>query len=344
MSQLERIYQIDRMLRGRRPPSRDDILSALEVSPATFKRDLEYMRSRLRAPIVWDRETNTYRYDTNGDDSNAYSLPGLWFTADEIHSLLLMNEILEQLHTGLLRDQLQPFAKRLREILAHSPLKPADLRQRFRILHAGIRPVVPEHFRTVSQATLARRRLWIEYHTRSRDAATRRDTSPQRLIYYRDNWYLQAWCHLRNDLRIFALDSMKRVVVGRDRAREVPAEQLDAQVCEAYGIFAGPPRHVAVLRFSPIAARWVAHEKWHPDQERILHEDGSLTLKVPYSESREILMDVLRHGPDVEVISPEPLRREVIEMLKRAAARYEEAPKKAPVRVPVSAKGKAATV
>ncbi len=344
MSQLERIYRIDQMLRRRKPPSRDEILEALEVSRATFKRDLEYMRSRLGAPIEWDPERRGYYYDSDGDDANSYSLPGLWFTADEIHSLLLMHEILEQLHAGLLREQLQPFAKRLRELLAHSPIKPQDLRRRFRILHAGIRPVVPEHFRVVSQATLARRRLWIEYHTRSRNAPTQRETSPQRLVYYRDNWYLQAWCHLRDDLRVFSLDSMKKVVICKEAAREVPVGDLDAQLCEAYGIFAGPPRHVAVLRFSPEAARWVAHEKWHPDQERILHEDGSLTLKVPYSESREILMDVLRHGPDVEVISPEPLRREVIEMLRRAAARYEAAPKKAPVRVPVSTKGKAATV
>ncbi len=344
MGQLERIYKIDQMLRRRRPPSREEIMAELEISQATFKRDIEYMRSRLGAPIEWDRERNGYYYDVDGDESNAYSLPGLWFTADEIHSLLLMNEILEQLHAGLLRDQLQPFAKRLRELLAHSPLKPEDLRRRFRILHAGVRPVVPEHFRTVSQATLARRRLWIEYHTRSRNAPTEREVSPQRLIYYRDNWYLQAWCHLREDLRIFALDSMRRVTVGRNRASEVPVGQLDTQVCEAYGIFAGPPRHVAELRFSPEAARWVAHEKWHPDQERIVHDDGSVTLKVPYSESREILMDVLRHGPDVEVISPDSLRREVIDTLAQAAARYAVAPKKAPVRVPASAKGKAATV
>ena len=209
MSQLERVYKIDRLLRRRRPPSRQDLVEALEVSPATLKRDLEFMRSRLHAPIEWDREAAGYRYGPSGPDDPEYTLPGLWFTGDEIRALLLMDEVLDQLHAGLLQEHLRPLEIRLKELLAAMPAPVKDIRSRFRILHAGVRSVEPDCFQTVSSATLARRRLFLHYYTRSRDAETERTVSPQRLIYYRSNWYLEAWCHLSNGLRSFALDSVR---------------------------------------------------------------------------------------------------------------------------------------
>ncbi|MCS6953023.1 MAG: WYL domain-containing protein [Bryobacterales bacterium] len=331
MSQIERIYKIDRLLRRRKPPSRQELLDALEVSPATLKRDLEFMRSRLNAPIEWDREARGYRYGNPSPDAPEYSLPGLWFTAAELSALLLMHEILEELHAGLLRDYLAPLENRVRELLERMPAPVQEVRRRFRILHAGVRPVEPEWFQLVSQATLARRKLWMNYYSRARDAVGERVVSPQRLISYRSNWYLQAWCHERRALRSFALDSIRQAKILAEPAIEVAQETLDASLGVGYGIFAGPATEKALLRFSPQAARWVSRELWHPDQRQSRMPDGTLLLEVPYSSDREILMDVLRHGPDVQVLAPDSLRRAVAMALERASALY-RAPRRMPAR------------
>lgn len=331
MSQIERVYKIDRLLRRRKPPSRQELLDALEVSPATLKRDLEFMRSRLNAPIEWDRQARGYRYGSPSPDAPEYCLPGLWFTAAELSALLLMHEILEELHTGLLREHLAPLEKRVRELLQRMPAPVPEVRRRFRILHAGTRPVEPEWFQLVSQATLARRRLWMNYYSRSRNAVGERVVSPQRLISYRSNWYLQAWCHERRALRSFALDSIRQARMLVEPAIEVAEETLDSSLGVGYGIFAGPATEKAILRFSPEAARWVGRELWHPDQRQSVLPDGALLLEVPYSKDREILMDILRHGPDVEVLAPDSLRRAVAAALDRASALY-RAPRRMPVR------------
>ena len=73
MDRLERFYKIDALLQERTVVPRDDFLRELEVSLATFKRDLEYMRDRFRAPVVWDADLRGYsmEYTYLGDKNNA---------------------------------------------------------------------------------------------------------------------------------------------------------------------------------------------------------------------------------------------------------------------------------
>jgi len=78
----------------------------------------------------------------------------------------------------------------------------------------------------------------------------------------------------------------------------------------------------ATLKFTPEAARWVSAQSWHPKQRTRVEKDGSFVLEVPYAEDRELVMEILKYGPDVEVISPEPLRKRIAEAAKAAAARY----------------------
>ncbi len=331
MSQLERIYKIDRLLRRRKPPSRQELVEALEVSPATLKRDLEFMRSRLHAPVEWDRAAGGYCYGSPSPGGPEYALPGLWFTGDEIRALLLMDEVLDQLHAGLLHEHLRPLEQRLKDLLGKMPAPVRDIRRRFRILQAGVRSVEPECFQTVSSATLARRKLFLRYYSRSRDAETERTVSPQRLIYYRSNWYLEAWCHSSDELRSFALDSIRESRVLNRPAREVDENLLDGHIGLGYGIFAGPPTETAVLRFAPEAARWVAMEMWHSRQVQRMAADGSLVLEVPYSQQHEILKEVLRRGPNVEVLAPDSLREAASTLLSQALALYQPA-KRPPAR------------
>jgi proteasome accessory factor C len=46
-------------------------------------------------------------------------------------------------------------------------------------------------------------------------------------------------------------------------------------------------------------------------------------LRLPYADPRELVMDILKYGPDVEVIEPEGLRQMLQERLKMALAQYE---------------------
>ena len=134
MSQFERVYKIDRLLRNRIPPSKQKLLAALDVSEPTLKRDLEYMRSRLGAPITWDRQTGGYGYAA---DQPEFTIPGLWFSADEIHALLLIIHIVDQIQPSFLGDQMKPFRDRLGALRADFPAS-TDARGRHSDYQPGV--------------------------------------------------------------------------------------------------------------------------------------------------------------------------------------------------------------
>jgi predicted DNA-binding transcriptional regulator YafY len=249
-------------------------------------------------------------------------LPGPLYTPAEIEALLIMQDLMDQLQPGLLENYLKPLRKRLKLLLGNKDLRSEQIRRRIRILHMASRPVRPKFFREVSRATLDRRRLVIRYYTRARDESLKREISPQRLVYYRGNWYLDAWCHLRQGLRSFSVDAVEAVSETKEVAHEIKTEALNAHLGTGYGIFAGPAQETAVLRFEPFVARWVAAEQWHAKQILEREPGGRLILTVPYANEPELIMDILRYGPDVEVLSPDSLKQAVLKRLKDALAAY----------------------
>ncbi len=321
MERLERFYRIDRLLKERAPVSFAALLQALEVSRATLKRDLDYMRDRFNAPIEYDRAARGYRFGARRAGPR-YELPGLWFSADEAHALLTMRQLLVELEPGLLGPHIEPMLARLRAILGTGEHSWTEIERRIRILQPGRRGGRGDQFGVVATALLRRRRLHIRHYHRARDRETEREVSPQRLVYYRDNWYLDAWCHLRKDLRSFAVDAIRAAVLLDARAKEVARAELDAYLSSGYGIFAGRQVEWAQLRFSAPAARWAAAQTWHPQQRAQADAEGRWVLELPYADDRELVMDILRYGADVEVLGPPDLRRRVAETLAQAAARY----------------------
>lgn len=309
----DRLQQLYRHLSTRRISPAGDLQHALGISRATLTRDLRDLRDRLGAPVVFDRDQGGYRLASQSPEFGPqFEIPGLWFTAEEIHALLTMQYLLATLDTGgLLGPHIQPLLARLGKIIGTSDASAAEVARRIRIQTVGARHFELEHFQAVGSATLRRQRLMIEYHARGKDETTRREVSPQRLIHYRDNWYLDAWCHLREELRSFAVDTIRRADILDTPAREVADATLDQVLGAGYGIFSGQDITWAVLRFSPERSRWVAQEKWHPNQQGRSLAGGGYELRVPYSQAPELLMDILRHGRHVEVLEPASLREAV---------------------------------
>ena len=321
MNVFDRIYALHKQLAGaRRPIAKATLEARLECSPATVKRLIRDMRLYLDAPIEYDREYNGYYYDRDTDAH--FELPGLWFSAGELISLLALDQLLESVQPGLLSADLAPVRRRVERILDSRAMGAGELSQRTRVLRATAR-APGAAFADVASGLALRRRLNITYHGRARDTRSQREVSPQRLVYYRDNWYLDAWCHDARGLRSFSLDRIKAAEVRDSAAHEMTADALDAALAAGYGIFSGPAEATAILRFSARAARWVADEQWHPDQQGSFLPDGRYELRVPYAAAEELLRDVLAYGPEAEVIGPRSLRDAIAERLVAAVRLYE---------------------
>lgn len=322
MSQLDRLTRIRALLANRTVVTKQTLLSDLEISWATLKRDLVFLRDRMNMPVAFDRDLGGYRLGT-AENGPQYSLPGVWFNAQEIVALLTMHRLLTNLDSGgLLAPHVEPLMARLRAMLGASEASADEVMRRVLVISAQNRPVSPKWFEVLGSALVQRQRAEIDYFTRSRNEHGRREISPQRLVHYRNAWYLEAWCHRSGALRVFAMDAIDNARLLDRRARQVAPARLDRALGAGYGIYRGTPSAWAELHFSPDAARWVRAEVWHPQQVVEELADGGLALKVPYAATPELEMDILRHGEQVQVIAPAALRERIAARLARAAQAY----------------------
>jgi proteasome accessory factor C len=319
MDKFDRIFQLHSILTNRRTPIDAETLQArLECSRATLFRIVALMKTHLNAPIESRDGGFVYRRSSTNEN---YELPGLWFSPAELQSLLVMQSVLRDLGAGLLEDQVAIMARRLQQLLQHRRLNVSEAATRIRFPPlAARRPGAS--FQIVASATLQRRQLWFEYHSRGSDRISERTVSPQRLTRYREAWYLDALDHSAGELRTFSMDRVMRPRVLEARAQDVSEAALDLHFGSGYGIFAGAATQMAVLRFTRERARWVADEQWHPQQQARFLEDGSYELSIPYADARELTMDILRHGDAVEVMGPPELRDAIAAQLERALSPY----------------------
>ncbi len=321
MERGERFYKISTLLQSRVAVTRAMLAEELEVSVATVARDLRYMRDRMDMPIKWSQAQNRYCLDRG---ESQVELPGLWFNSAETVALLTMEHLLSRLGEGFLTPHLAPLREKLQQLLGSGEHSYKEVVRRLRMLPHPLRPISVKHFERVASAVLERRRLRICHLNRESGETRSREVSPQRLLYYRNCWYMDAWCHTRRALRTFGLDVLEEAELLSTKARSIADRELDRELAAGYGIYAGSRTYMARLRFSANAAQWVRLECWHPEQQGKFDRQGRYVLRFPYSRDTELVMDILRHGPDVEVLGPSSLRTRVQARIKEAADIYRD--------------------
>lgn len=319
MSDSARLYAYKALFEAKRLVTRADMMEVAEVSLATFKRDIAKLRDQMGMPILFDKDRGGYYLDRK---NLATEMPGLWFNPEELVALLTIQRLIEQLEPGLVGLKLRPLQKKLTDLLEAKGLGEAEIAKRVRMTFAGKRQLELKAFEQVALATISRKQVKVTHLNRERAERMERTISPQELVHYRDNWYIDAWCHLRKGIRSFGLDAIEDVQILETAAQEVDTVELRRVTQGSYGIFAGQPTAWAVLRFTKHRAQWVEGEMWHPQQMATREPDGSYLLKVPYSDDRELLGDILRFGADVQVLEPKELRAKVQKTLLEAVGKY----------------------
>ncbi len=312
MDRFDRIYRLHGLLSNRRLPiPLKEIMEQLECSKSTADRTIEDLRDYLNAPLEYKRSDNGYFYNQQ-TSVKPYELPGLWFSAEELHGLLICQQILQNISPGILSEQIESLQERINIMLNRENTPQPVVADKIYFATVGRRLKDDNHFKRIATALFSNKQMRIQYQARGGDGEhTERIISPQKLIYHRDNWYLAAHCHYRNELRMFSIDSVHSTQILEKSAQQIADEYLQDFLYASYGIFTGKAKHTAVLEFSKTRAMWVADEHWHPQQQGEWLENGHYQLSIPFSDSRELIMDILKHGAEVKVIAPKFLQNAV---------------------------------
>lgn len=316
MKKIERIYLLDSILKQRRTPiSVDSLKERLECSQATVYRVMATLRDEFNAPIESDEHGVYYHQDV------AFDLPGIRLSAAETQGLIMAAHLLEDLQSESLQKPMQRILNNIDKVLQQ---KGIPNRRLIQIIPALQRKPNATTFQTIMAALQSEKKLQLTYQTRGQQQTTERLVSPQRLTSYKNSWYLDAWCHLRNAIRLFALEQVQAATVDIEKAKKISAKQLRSHYAESYGIFSGSMKSTAEIKINTHQAPWTVFEHWHSKQQIEHLDEHHILLKIPYNDERELIADVMRLGIAAKIIKPSTLKNKITNELKQVLSQYND--------------------
>jgi predicted DNA-binding transcriptional regulator YafY len=165
--------------------------------------------------------------------------------------------------------------------------------------------------------------LRISYHTPHKNETTERMILPLHLLCYMGSWHLIAFCTLKKELRDFTLSRI-RAIGSSPMPVKIPdgLPHVMDYIRKNFGVMAGGESIEVCLKFSPKIANWVSEQVWHSGQEVFINQDGSICMKFPVADFKEVRWEILKYGANVEVLSPPELREEITNEIARMANVY----------------------
>ncbi|MGD1819964.1 MAG: helix-turn-helix transcriptional regulator [Pleomorphochaeta sp.] len=294
MSQTERIIYIDKNLSQNKTLTLKNISDRFEISSRQVKRDIEYMRDRFLAPIVYDYQDKKYKYENKFSLTNINDDKTLIFKAifDNFSHANGLQPLSSSLIAEGINNTLDESARNLsKKILFLSPI--IDLPDQ-------------KIFSAVSFSMKNNYCLTFEYTSLTNNISNR-EVQPLRLVNDGKAWYLIAFDLNKKELRNFHLSRMKRPKeLIKAYIYTEDDDELQKYISSGFGIFMNTISYTATIEFKDTAAHIVKTQTWHKDQ-KIEYKKDTLLLTLPFSSYQEILSKILSFGALARPIYPEKL-------------------------------------
>lgn len=320
-----RIYVIDREVRRGRYPSIKWLAEKLEVTTRTIQRDVAYMRDQLGAPLEWDSARKGYTY---GGREKEFTLPQLHLTEGELIALYLGQKLLSQYSGTPYEEPIRSAFEKVCLLLPETVS--VDLSLVDQIVSFNVEPIRGDEekvlaiYSALAGAIANKRIVWMRYYSASSDKVAEREVDPYHLRFYEGAWYLIGYCHLRKEVRTFALDRILDIKVTEDGFDFPASFSLHDYLKDAFGLERGPRPVEVVILFDAHEARWIRERVWHPSQDVEIRPDGSLLLRLKVSGLGDIKRWLIGFGAHAQIISPPSLRQEVAEEIRALQKLYED--------------------
>ncbi|PCK01710.1 MAG: hypothetical protein COA42_22870 [Alteromonadaceae bacterium] len=320
MDKSDRLQKLHRVFKTGRRHSYLSLAEYFDCSTVSVKRYIKEMRDLFNAPTHHDRSGGEFCYLPR--EEKELELPGVWLTAEEVQGLATILVILNDIEHGFVGKDIALVEKQIARILQARGIDITKFQEKIQFLPMRKHTLPGKSYSVLAQALLQEKRILITYEDYS-GHRSQRSVSPLKVVFYQDNWYLQAYCHKREALRSFMISKMMQATILGDPIASVSKGDQLAHYRQSYGIFAGQVSHEAKLRFLPRVAREVANQSWHESQQGEW-QGASYLLTLPYSDDRELLRDILSYGKDVQVLAPDSLKNRIHEESSRMCKLYEE--------------------
>lgn len=315
----ERYCWFDSQVRTEQFPNAKKLAEWSEISQKQAQRDIEFMRDRLNAPLLFSHEENGYEYTEAG-----YQLPPIWLNEEEVLALCVASRLAGAVPDQRLKSFLHHFVETFMTFRSAAPPPGLqEVEEKISVKNVGYSKVEEPIFHQVVGALFENRAMGITYRTPYTGEASERLIQPLHLLCYMGNWHLIAFCTLRGELRDFTLSRIARIEQGEARIDlPVGLPSIKDYIRQTFGVITGPCSAQVVLKFQPAVAARVSEQIWHDAQQMTMNANGTLQLTFPVAGFEEVAREVLKYGAEVEVVAPDELREIVRQEIRKMAGIY----------------------
>jgi len=299
----ERFIWFDDKVRSKIYPNATKLAEYFEVSSKTAQRDIEFMRDRLSCPLIYDKTRKGYYYQ-----EETFSLPLIHLSSMELSALLIARKILQGISGEFISSELSLAIGKITSILKKNVAEVDVIDNALSLQLIEYSPVPEDVFKVVLEGCLKRKSLSFTYSSPQHDKKSMRTVDPYHLFNYMGTWHLIAFCHMRKALRDFNLCRITDVSIRENSFSLPKGFDFNRYFNSTFGLYKGGKTKLVTLRFSPLKSRWIKGQVWHKDQKEKVLKDGSLELTFQVANYSEVMMEILKHGSEVEVLKPKDLR------------------------------------
>jgi predicted DNA-binding transcriptional regulator YafY len=315
---LERMLRIHQAIQSGKLPNARTLAAELEVSTKSIYRDIDFMRDRLDLPVEFDRPRNGFRYT-----QEVGGFPTMQITEGELFALLVAEKALQQYRgTTFEKPLLSAFRKMAASLPDTVSVNLADWEQTISFRTSAEPLLNLETFDTLAKATSQHRQLELTYRKPGRKETEPRVVDPYHLANINGEWFLFAFCHLRNDIRTFV---PARILHARPTGRRFVRPHkfsLEKRLRDSFGVLTGQEDHAVVIRFDEVAADYIREKRWHPSQRLVELQNGEVELRLQLSSLAEIRRWILSWGGHAVAVQPRELRESVREAARSLLERH----------------------
>lgn len=299
-------------------PNCQQLGRALEVSPKTIQRDVEFMRDQLNLPIAYDRAAHGFYYT-----ESVTNFPTVQVSHGEIVALLIAQKAVEQYRgTAFEKPLASAFSKLASGLEGESGIALHELTEAISFRPQGVAVTELDAFQTLADAVLHRRIVTFDYQSLQGTGTARRQVRPYHLGCLANQWYLIGHDIDRDALRTFAIARL-RAVAATGATFERPADfSVSEMFAGSFSAFQTGEVQTVVVRLDAFAARLARERQWHATQEIKIRRDGSADLTIRVSPAPDLENWILGWGDHAEVLRPAALRRRIADAAKAMAQRY----------------------
>ena len=308
---LIRLLKVFWKIRDENYPSLERLIREISyelgrISERTLKRDLYTLKYEFDLPIGYDRRRGGY-YLT---EKCNFPFPPL--SGGEVITLLIATNLLHQFKGTPLEKGLENLEKKL-EVLFNDKisLNPQELEMALSvpISYIKIKTDIRDVFEKIFQAIREKKRVQIEYFSLSSGEKSKRKIDPYHLYNFQGVWYFCGYCHLRNEVRDFALDRIEKIETLQETFELSKDFNIKNYLSQAFRIFKGEKEKIRI-KFDSYQARWIRERVWHESQKIEELENGEIIFEIE-ANPEEIKRWILGYGSHAEVLEPISLREEI---------------------------------